>query len=73
MVLNTRARASARALGICTCLSVMGGGMSVGGAEQAGPWKVLFDGKSLEAWRGFKKDDARPRLEDRRWRPASCR
>ena len=35
-------------------------------AEQAAGWKLLFDGKSLEAWRGFKAEapDAGWRIED---------
>jgi hypothetical protein len=29
--------------------------MRVGHAEQAGGWKILFDGKSLDAWRVYKQ------------------
>ncbi len=28
--------------------------------EKAAGWKLLFDGKSLEGWHNFKKEDIRP-------------
>lgn len=37
----------------CAVLVVLA--MTVGQAEQAGDWQVLFDGTSLDAWQGFKK------------------
>jgi hypothetical protein len=39
-------------------IAMMMAGMSVGGAQSPGEWKVLFDGTSLAAWRVYKKADA---------------
>ena len=36
------------------------------GARAPGPWRVLFDGSSLDAWRGYKREDVPPtwKVED---------
>ena len=38
------------------------------GGRKAGPWKSLFDGKSMDAWRIFKSDKAPKQCEPRRRR-----
>ena len=47
-----------RAMTLAMTLAMVVVGMSAGHAQTPGQWKVLFDGKSLDAWRGYKQPSA---------------
>jgi 3-keto-disaccharide hydrolase len=49
-------QASAASVSVATAILVCA--MSIEGAAQNSGWKVLFDGKSLDAWRVYKKTSA---------------
>ena len=54
--LSTAAIACAAALLVAGCHN--GAPASGGATASAGPWRVLFDGTSLDAWRGYKNTPA---------------
>jgi len=49
--MKTTAIATVAGLGLASALLIQSTGSTI---EAAGAWKTLFDGKSLDAWRGYK-------------------
>ena len=49
--MKTTAIATVAGLGLAAALMIQSTGSTI---EAAGAWKTLFDGKSLDAWRGYK-------------------